>query len=62
MVSLLPARVLGLPESIETDKRPGMQFRQGFIHSPAAACREQKQVTNDLVRSLRRGKLVPDMG
>ena len=33
---LIPNRVLGLPQSIEVDKRPDKKFRQSFIGAPAA--------------------------
>ena len=32
---LMPTRVLGLPQSIEIDKRPDKKFRQGFTGAPA---------------------------
>ena len=32
---LIPARVLGLPWSIEIDQRPERKLRQGFIGAPA---------------------------
>ena len=34
---LIPTRVLGLPQSIEIDKRPVKKFRQGFTGAPVAA-------------------------
>ena len=34
---MLLTRVLGLPQSIEIDQRPGKKFRRGFIGAPAAA-------------------------
>ena len=34
---LIPARVLGLPWSIEIDQRPERKLRQGFIGAPAEA-------------------------
>ena len=33
---VIPTRVLGLPQSIETDQRPDKRFRQGFIGTPDA--------------------------
>ena len=36
-ITLIPARVLGLPQSIETDKRPVKKFRQGFTGDSTAA-------------------------
>ena len=48
---MIPIRVLGLPQSIETDKRPDKKFSQGFIGAPAAAGWEQKQVTVPPARS-----------
>ena len=36
-ITLIPARVLGLPQSIETDKKPVKKFRQGFIGDSTAA-------------------------
>ena len=36
-IDLLLTRVLGLPQSIETDQRPDMKSRQGFWGAPAAA-------------------------
>ena len=34
---LILTRVLGLPQSIEIDKKPVKKFRQAFIGAPAAA-------------------------
>lgn len=35
-ITLIPARVLGLPQSVETDKRRVKKFRWGFIGDSAA--------------------------
>ena len=44
-ITLIPARVLGLPQSIETDKKPVKKFRQGFIgDSTAAGGSENKNI------------------
>ena len=60
---LLPARVLGLPQSIEIDYRLDKKFRQGFIGAPAAAVRsENKQQVPLIAHSQRWGKLVPYLG
>ena len=43
-MDVLPTRVLGLPQSIEIDKRPDKKFRQRFTGAPAAAAgSENKQ-------------------
>ena len=34
---VLPARIFGLPRSIEIDQRPDKKFRQGFIGAPTAS-------------------------
>jgi len=34
---LILTEVLGLPQSIEINKRPGEKFRQGFTGAPALA-------------------------
>ena len=46
--------VLGLPQSIEIDRRPDKKFRQGFIGTPAAAAGiENKHHVPLLARSVR---------
>ena len=55
-VPLLPARVLGLPQSTEIDWRPDKKFRHGSTAAPAAAVGgERKQQVPLLARSLRSG-------
>ena len=58
LVSMLPTRVLGLPQSIEIDCRLDKKLRQGCIGVPAAAeGSENKQQNPLLAYSLRNDTL-----
>ena len=54
---LIPTRVLGLPQSIETDKRPDKKFTQGFTGGPCCSSGEQEQLTSSLACSRGRGEV-----
>jgi len=41
---LVPARVLGLLQSIEPDQRPDKKFRQDFIGAPPAAGESENKI------------------
>lgn len=58
---LVPARVLGLPQPIETDQRPDKKFQPGFTGVPAAA-EGSRTVIGSLACSPRQSELVPYMG
>ena len=62
-ITVLPTRVLGLPQSIEIDQKPDKKFRQGFIGAPVAAeGSENRQQVPSLARSPRGVKFVSYMG
>ena len=54
--------MLGFPQSIEIDQRPGKKFRQGPFGVPAAAVgSKNKQQFPLLAHSLRGGELFPSV-
>ena len=58
-VSMLPTRVLGLPQSLDIDYRLDKKFRQGFFGVPAAAEGSKNKQQNPLLaHSLGRDTLV----